>query len=399
MTRSKPQVVSDKGSSSSHILSPKPKSRTSLTNEDVLRDLQTKEEEKISHVDSGKGSKSPLSTEVSNTSHQSLATEVHKIDTDASETSSTTSSSDTDVGPAEYDEDEMTNNIEKQRRKVAGSVGDIYTKVAMPRSRSFMNVVGTSSSQKRHYNLQELFKELKEKEGIQSIDDILRHVVNPDGMSFNQMSPVYKELLLKLVMSMSKDELFIRSKNIMDQEKLKSGKQDSGLKSNIEALLQQQQQTSAPPPTVTKSVGLGSLLGFKKPFLMRKQKSNSTTNTNNTSNGNNNNTSSSSENATKNSNSSNNAKAKKSSVGLSVGNKANFTSTGSVSSRRKNSSKRRRAKLSTSHNAENVDNVKVDQPPPAAVPAAPAKSGKKKISKLDIGQPVPVSFTSCRAHF
>jgi hypothetical protein len=50
---------------------------------------------------------------------------------------------------------------------VAGSVGDIYTKVAMPRSRSFMNVVGASTGQKRHYNLQELFKELKEKEGIQ----------------------------------------------------------------------------------------------------------------------------------------------------------------------------------------------------------------------------------------
>ena len=74
LTRSKPQVVSDKGSSSSHILSPKPKSRTSLTNEDVLRDLQTKEEEKISHVDSGKGSKSPLSTEVSNTSPSSTTT-------------------------------------------------------------------------------------------------------------------------------------------------------------------------------------------------------------------------------------------------------------------------------------------------------------------------------------
>jgi hypothetical protein len=34
------------------------------------------------------------------------------------------------------------------------------------------------------------------------------------------MSPMYKELLLKLVMSMSRDELFIRSKNIMDQVKM-----------------------------------------------------------------------------------------------------------------------------------------------------------------------------------
>ena len=65
----------------------------------------------------------------------------------------------------------------------------------------------------------ELFKELKEKEGIGSIDDILRQVVKPDGMSFNGIEPVYRELLMKLAMSMSKDEIFIRSQNIMNEEK------------------------------------------------------------------------------------------------------------------------------------------------------------------------------------
>ena len=62
-------------------------------------------------------------------------------------------------------------------------------------------------------------KELKEKEGIGSIDDILRQVVKPDGMSFNGIEPVYRELLMKLAMSMSKDEIFIRSQNIMNEEK------------------------------------------------------------------------------------------------------------------------------------------------------------------------------------
>jgi len=96
-------------------------------------------------------------------------------------------------------------------------------------------------------------------------------ISNADEIDF-QMSPVYKELLLKLVMSMSRDELFIRSKNIMDQEKMKNG----GLKpnSNLDALaLLQQTATAAPttaPPTVTKSSGFGSLLGFRKPFLSRK---------------------------------------------------------------------------------------------------------------------------------
>lgn len=90
--------------------------------------------------------------------------------------------------------------------------GDIYTKVAIPRSKSFMNVSG-------QYNLQELFKELREKEGIESVDDILREVISSGGMSFNKIKPVYREMLMKLVMTMSKDEIFIRSQNIMNEQK------------------------------------------------------------------------------------------------------------------------------------------------------------------------------------
>ena len=93
--------------------------------------------------------------------------------------------------------------------------GDVYTRVAIPRSKSFMNV----NSQ---YNLQELFKELKEKEGVESIDDVLKKVISPNGISFNEIKPVYRELLLKLAMTMSQDELFQRSKNIMSQEKKKT---------------------------------------------------------------------------------------------------------------------------------------------------------------------------------
>ena len=65
------------------------------------------------------------------------------------------------------------------------------------------------------YNLQELFKELKEKEGVESIDDVLKKVISPNGISFNEIKPVYRELLLKLAMTMSQDELFQRSKHIM----------------------------------------------------------------------------------------------------------------------------------------------------------------------------------------
>ena len=37
-----------------------------------------------------------------------------------------------------------------------------------------------------------------------------REVINSGGMSFNKIKPVYREMLMKLVMTMSKDEIFTR---------------------------------------------------------------------------------------------------------------------------------------------------------------------------------------------
>jgi len=74
------------------------------------------------------------------------------------------------------------------------------------------------------YNLQELFRELKEKEGVESVDDVLKKVITPNGISFNEIKPVYRELLLKLAMTMSQDEIFQRSKNIIQKEKKKQSK-------------------------------------------------------------------------------------------------------------------------------------------------------------------------------
>lgn len=113
--------------------------------------------------------------------------------------------------------------------------GDVYTKVAIPRSKSFMNV----NSQ---YNLQELFRELKEKEGVESIDDVLKKVITPNGISFNEIKPVYRELLMKLAMTMSQDELFQRSKSILTQEKKKSQKK-SGKKSKSSSVVGSEQNT------------------------------------------------------------------------------------------------------------------------------------------------------------
>ena len=46
-------------------------------------------------------------------------------------------------------------------------------------------------------------------------------MISPDGMSFNDIKPVYRELLLKLAMTMSQDEIFQRSKTIMALNKKK----------------------------------------------------------------------------------------------------------------------------------------------------------------------------------
>ena len=123
--------------------------------------------------------------------------------------------------------------------------GDLFTKVSIGRTKSFVKTGN-------QYNLQELFRELKEKEGVDSIDDVLKRVISPDGMSFNDIKPVYRELLLKLAMTMSQDEIFERSKTIMAHNKKKRKRH--------------------PPPAPSNSGSLGS---FFKSFSKSSSKNNS----------------------------------------------------------------------------------------------------------------------------
>ena len=125
--------------------------------------------------------------------------------------------------------------------------GDLFTKVSIGRTKSFVRPGN------QQYNLQELFRELKEKEGVDSIDDVLRRVISPDGMSFNDIKPVYRELLLKLAMTMSQDEIFQRSKTIMASTK-------------------KRRKRHPPPPAPTNSGSLGS---FFKSFSKSSSKNNS----------------------------------------------------------------------------------------------------------------------------
>ncbi|XP_068239774.1 uncharacterized protein [Palaemon carinicauda] len=93
--------------------------------------------------------------------------------------------------------------------------GDVYTRVALPRSKSFMNVTNK-------YNFQDLLDDVKQKTGLNSVDDVLKQVINPKGMSFSEMDPEHREILLKLALTLSKDEIYQRSKNIMKKHRGRS---------------------------------------------------------------------------------------------------------------------------------------------------------------------------------
>jgi hypothetical protein len=120
--------------------------------------------------------------------------------------------------------------------------GDIFTKVAIPRSGSFLNTAGLTRYKSRatRRNLtgksvngsntggggsplgfSELFNEFRLQENLHSLDEILNAIINTDGMSFNDLKPIYKEFLLKLAVTLTKDELYQRSKSIMRRQKKK----------------------------------------------------------------------------------------------------------------------------------------------------------------------------------
>ncbi|XP_039948412.1 uncharacterized protein LOC120766784 isoform X2 [Bactrocera tryoni] len=120
--------------------------------------------------------------------------------------------------------------------------GDILTRVAIPRSGSFLNTGGLtrykSRAARRHsgklgggggspLGFSELFNEFRLHENLHSLDEILYAIIDADGMSFNDLKPIYKEFLMKLAVTLTKDELFQRSKNIMRRQRKKKLKHRS----------------------------------------------------------------------------------------------------------------------------------------------------------------------------
>ncbi|KAJ8958039.1 hypothetical protein NQ318_002045 [Aromia moschata] len=119
--------------------------------------------------------------------------------------------------------------------------GDILTKVTIPRSGSFLNAGGLTRYKNKvsrnneqasggsPLGFKEIFNELSLQEGLHSLDDILGVIIDPDGMSFNDLKPIYKEFLLKLSLTLTKDELYQRSKIIMRRQKKKLLRRNSSV--------------------------------------------------------------------------------------------------------------------------------------------------------------------------
>ncbi|XP_044763630.1 uncharacterized protein LOC123320383 isoform X2 [Coccinella septempunctata] len=116
--------------------------------------------------------------------------------------------------------------------------GDILTKVTIPRSGSFLNAGGLTRYKSKvtrtpfcrangqasggsPLGFNELFNEFRQHEGLNSMDEILGVIIDSNGMSFNDLKPIYKEFLLKLSVTLTKDELYQRSKSIMRRQKKK----------------------------------------------------------------------------------------------------------------------------------------------------------------------------------
>ncbi|XP_033329484.2 uncharacterized protein LOC117222095 isoform X3 [Megalopta genalis] len=97
--------------------------------------------------------------------------------------------------------------------------GDPMTRVELPRRGSFLK----PGSARRPNSIKggtplgftELFDEFRNQEGLTSVDDILAAIIDPEGMSFNDLKPLYKEFLLKLAATLTQDELYQRSASIM----------------------------------------------------------------------------------------------------------------------------------------------------------------------------------------
>ncbi|XP_054012057.1 uncharacterized protein LOC128894383 [Hylaeus anthracinus] len=122
-------------------------------------------------------------------------------------------------------------NLKRSQSDMDMDRGDLMTRVELPRRSSFLK----PGSARRPNSIKggtplgftELFDEFRNQEGLTSVDDILAAIIDPEGMSFNDLKPLYKEFLLKLAATLTQDELYQRSASIMRRRRRPQRRQSS----------------------------------------------------------------------------------------------------------------------------------------------------------------------------
>ncbi|KOX69556.1 hypothetical protein WN51_05110 [Melipona quadrifasciata] len=126
---------------------------------------------------------------------------------------------DSRVSKKEERENIKNKTLKRSQSDVDVDRGDLMTRVELPRRGSFLKPASArrpnSVKGGTPLGFTELFDEFRNQEGLTSVDDILAAIIDPEGMSFNDLKPLYKEFLLKLAATLTQDELYQRSASIM----------------------------------------------------------------------------------------------------------------------------------------------------------------------------------------
>ncbi|CAL8115794.1 unnamed protein product [Orchesella dallaii] len=99
-----------------------------------------------------------------------------------------------------------------------------------------------------------------------SVDQVLDRIVNPCGMSFNDLKPAYQELILKIALTLTQDQLYKKSKQAMKKQQLqqKPGKKQKSAPSSAEASDDNSQFVNQFLKSISKITSSGKVVGNMK---------------------------------------------------------------------------------------------------------------------------------------
>ena len=123
-------------------------------------------------------------------------------------------SSSEDVIRTGYESNENPHRLKKYsiRRNASKRIAEPEKRTSLPNGTTYANLSGENMRDTDSNTIV-----------LRNIDDVLKAVINPNGMSFTEMSPQHRELLMKMALILSKDEIYEKSKSIMRSHRDRSG--------------------------------------------------------------------------------------------------------------------------------------------------------------------------------